>query len=48
MELYNDNPTLEGLVKTIDEDKQGEVYQQSKETENDESRKFYIECSPIS
>lgn len=43
MELYNDNPTLEGLVKTIDEDKQGEVYQQSQETENDGSRKFYIE-----
>jgi tRNA-2-methylthio-N6-dimethylallyladenosine synthase len=40
--LYNDNPTLLGVKKTMDESRQGEVL--FKETEgNDGNKKFYIE-----
>ena len=38
--MYNDNPTLEGLVKTVDEAKQGEVYFEEGATG---TRHFYIE-----
>jgi tRNA-2-methylthio-N6-dimethylallyladenosine synthase len=38
--MYNDNPTLSGLTKEIDESKQGEVF--FKEGKDD-GRKFYIE-----
>lgn len=43
MNLYNDNPTIDGLVKKIDEEKQGEVYEQSSDLQTDGGRKFYIE-----
>lgn len=43
MGLYNDNPTLEGLVKKIDEDKQGEVFVDEHDFVDDGTRKFYIE-----
>ena len=40
--MYNDNPTLSGFAKTIDESKQGEVF--FKETEKPhEGKHFYIE-----
>lgn len=39
--MYNDNPTLAGLTKTIDESKQGEVF--FKETPTEGKRHFYIE-----
>lgn len=39
--MYNDNPTLEGLKKKIDEAKQGEVF--FTEAKNEGKRKFYIE-----
>ena len=40
--LYNDNPTLLGVKKTMDESRQGEVL--FKETEGSEgNKKFYIE-----
>ncbi|MFK7934312.1 MAG: tRNA (N6-isopentenyl adenosine(37)-C2)-methylthiotransferase MiaB [Saprospiraceae bacterium] len=38
--MYNDNPTLEGLVKKIDEEKQGEVFFQDGKKAN---KHFYIE-----
>lgn len=38
--MYNDNPTLSGLIKEIDESKQGEVF--FKEG-NKDGKKFYIE-----
>ncbi|MEL7019993.1 MAG: tRNA (N6-isopentenyl adenosine(37)-C2)-methylthiotransferase MiaB [Bacteroidota bacterium] len=38
--MYNDNPTLEGLVKKIDEKKQGEVFFQEGKTAH---KHFYIE-----
>ena len=38
--MYNDNPTLKGLVKEIDESKQGEVFFKEGQTA---SKKFYIE-----
>ena len=40
MALYNDNPTLSHLDKTVDESKQGEVFFRKGE---DGSKKFYIE-----
>ena len=43
MGLYNDNPTLEGLVKKIDESKQGEVFLQSDFEVDPDGKKFYIE-----
>ena len=43
MELYDINPTLEGVVKKIDEGKQGEVFEDTKLSDNNDSRKFYIE-----
>ena len=39
--MYNDNPTLTGLTKTIDEAKQGEVF--FKATDAPGSKHFYIE-----
>ena len=39
--MYNDNPTLQGLNKEIDESKQGEVFFQ--EADSSEGKKFYIE-----
>lgn len=39
--MYNDNPTLTGLTKTIDESKQGEVF--FKETAQPATKSFYIE-----
>lgn len=43
--MYNDNPTLSGLKKEIDESKQGEVFFQEKAAESPESagKHFYIE-----
>ena len=43
--MYNDNPTLEGLKKEIDESKQGEVFfqEQSAEAAADGTKHFYIE-----
>lgn len=42
MQLYDSNPTLEGITKKIDETKQGEVYESSGLNETHGS-KFYIE-----
>ena len=39
--MYNDNPTLEGVGKKIDEAKQGEVFYQ--DVEEKAGKKFYIE-----
>jgi tRNA-2-methylthio-N6-dimethylallyladenosine synthase len=43
--MYNDNPTLEGLTKKIDEAKQGEVFfnEQNQATNPSEGKLFYIE-----
>ncbi|MEN0006829.1 MAG: tRNA (N6-isopentenyl adenosine(37)-C2)-methylthiotransferase MiaB [Bacteroidota bacterium] len=43
--MYNDNPTIEGLTKTIDEQKQGEVFFKEKKQGIAPAggRKFYIE-----
>ncbi len=44
MQLYNDNPTINGLNKKIDESKQGEVFEAGAEQSLDPNhRKFYIE-----
>ena len=43
MSLYNDNPTLEGLTKKIDESKQGLAYIQDGFVEQEGGKKFYIE-----
>lgn len=44
MHLYNDNPTLLGLRKEVEESKQGEVFFQEKAQHSVEGgRKFYIE-----
>jgi tRNA-2-methylthio-N6-dimethylallyladenosine synthase len=40
--MYNDNPTLTGLQKEIDLDRQGEAFYQE-EQENTTGKKFYIE-----
>ncbi len=44
-EMYNDNPTLEGISKEIIECKQGEVFHKENKAgeKNPGSRKFYIE-----
>ncbi len=39
--MYNDNPTLEGIDKKVDESKQGEVFFQ--ENASEKGKKFYIE-----
>lgn len=39
--MYNNNPTLEGIEKKVDESKQGEVFFQENTTDN--RKKFYIE-----
>ena len=39
--MYNDNPTLEGVEKKIDEAKQGEVFYQAAAAAA--GKKFYIE-----
>jgi len=39
--MYNDNPTLEGIEKKVDESKQGEVFFQ--ENTDEKGKKFYIE-----
>ncbi len=39
--MYNNNPTLEGIVKKIDEEKQGEVF--FNKTSNKVKKHFYIE-----
>jgi len=41
--MYNDNPTLPNLNKTIDEQKQGEVYSVPELNDEGEGLKFYIE-----
>lgn len=43
--MYNDNPTLEGLKKEIDESKQGEVFfrENAAGTAESDSKHFYIE-----
>ena len=41
--MYNDNPTLTGIRKVIDENKQGEVFFQEAQTDESEGKKFYIE-----
>jgi len=43
MGLYNENPTLDGLVKVIDEGKQGEVFEAAAGFDDSNTRKFYIE-----
>ena len=41
--MYNDNPTLVGVKKEIDEGKQGEVFFQEKQLDNKSGKRFYIE-----
>ncbi len=41
--MYNDNPTLKGLTKTIDEQRQGEVFFQDQPIEKTAQKHFYIE-----
>ncbi|MBV6654101.1 MAG: tRNA (N6-isopentenyl adenosine(37)-C2)-methylthiotransferase MiaB [Mameliella sp.] len=43
--MYDDNPTLVGLTKTIDEQRQGEAFfqEQAVSEESDSARHFYIE-----
>lgn len=41
--MYNDNPTISGIDKKIDESKQGEVFYQEVSIDNPEGKKFYIE-----
>ncbi|MCG8330581.1 MAG: tRNA (N6-isopentenyl adenosine(37)-C2)-methylthiotransferase MiaB [Chitinophagales bacterium] len=41
--MYNDNPTLAGLQKEIDEDRQGEAFYQDVINEQEGSKFFYIE-----
>ena len=41
--MYNDNPTLEGLTKKIDESKQGEVFFKEAVDASESTKKFYIE-----
>ena len=41
--MYNDNPTLSGIRKEIDEAKQGEVFFQEKADQDSDAKKFYIE-----
>jgi tRNA-2-methylthio-N6-dimethylallyladenosine synthase len=39
--LYDDNPTLKGIDKRIDEDRQGEAYPDAASTAG--GKRFYIE-----
>lgn len=41
--MYNQNPTLEGIGKKIDESKQGEVFFQDQTTDQVDAKRFYIE-----
>ena len=41
--MYNDNPTLEGVVKTIDEQRQGEIFFKEAIEGNHSTKQFYIE-----
>ena len=41
--MYNDNPTLSGVKKAIDESKQGEVFYQEVPIDQPDGKKFYIE-----
>jgi tRNA-2-methylthio-N6-dimethylallyladenosine synthase len=41
--MYNDNPTLTGLTKVIDEEKQGEVFFEQQAVTDVNTKKFYIE-----
>ncbi|MCB0635722.1 MAG: tRNA (N6-isopentenyl adenosine(37)-C2)-methylthiotransferase MiaB [Lewinella sp.] len=41
--MYNDNPTLAGIKKEIDEGKQGEVFFQTERTAAEGEKAFYIE-----
>lgn len=41
--MYNQNPTLEGIGKKIDESKQGEVFFQDQTTDQGGAKRFYIE-----
>ncbi len=43
MGLYNDNPTLDGLTKTIEESKQGEVLELGLTQKSSHTKHFYIE-----
>lgn len=41
--MYNNNPTLDGLQKTMDESKQGEVLEMGTTRDEGNGKKFYIE-----
>lgn len=41
--MYNDNPTLTGIKKEIDEQKQGQVFFKEQSAKGKSSKKFYIE-----
>ena len=41
--MYDDNPTLEGIKKTVDEQRQGEVFEQGAPVNSDYKKHFYIE-----
>ena len=41
--MYDNNPTLENVKKTVDESKQGEVFFQGEKVEEGKGKKFYIE-----
>ena len=41
--MYNDNPTLDGIKKTVDEKRQGEVFDQKLDQEDPFKKHFYIE-----
>jgi len=41
--MYNDNPTLVGLDKKIDENRQGEAFYQESKVGNENGKHFYIE-----
>ncbi len=41
--MYNDNPTIDGLKKTIDTNRQGEVFEQLDPNKQKYSKHFYIE-----
>jgi tRNA-2-methylthio-N6-dimethylallyladenosine synthase len=41
--MYDQNPTISGLAKEMDENRQGEVFELSATTDDLEKKKFYIE-----
>ncbi|MEZ5056135.1 MAG: tRNA (N6-isopentenyl adenosine(37)-C2)-methylthiotransferase MiaB, partial [Saprospiraceae bacterium] len=41
--MYDNNPTIDGLNKVINEEKQGEVLEMPKADEEGNGKKFYIE-----